>query len=116
MQEKPFYIRRAQTEAPSAQCTLFVDGTAGTHFREERDVELSHWLPNRTEDRYKAGTSTEICFKYLEENKTYPYDLVVNNHLDIDGILSVFVLCHPKFALQHKKDLIQTAEAGDFWA
>jgi len=116
MQEKPFYIKTSHTEGLLSQYTIYVDGTAGTDFREGVDVELSHWIPNRTEDLYKAGTSTEICFKYLEANKTFPYDLVVNNHLDIDGILSVFVLSYPTFALQHKDVLCKVAEAGDFWA
>jgi len=72
--------------------------------------------PTRTEERYRAGTSTEICFKYLQLNKGIDYDLVINNHLDVDGVLSVFTLTHPTVALNYRKVLIEAAEAGDFWA
>jgi len=115
-EEKRFYIKGSGAERPKSQCTIYVDGASGDEFREGTDVELSHWLPNRTEDRYKAGTSTEICFKFLEANKSHSYDLVVNNHLDMDGLLSVFVLVYPSVALYHREILSNAAKAGDFWA
>jgi hypothetical protein len=114
--EKHFYIRGSQTERPASRVSAYVDGTAGDNYRVGIDVELSHWLPNKTEDHYKAGTSTEICFRFLKANKTHPYDLVINNHLDIDGLLSVFVLCHPKIAFLYKDALCDAAKTGDFWA
>lgn len=114
--EKRFYAEGSKAKRPDSHCTIYVDGTAGADFREGLDIELSHWIPNRTEERYKAGTSTEICFKFLEANKTYPYDLVVNNHLDIDGLLSVFVLAYPSVALQYREILKNASKAGDFWA
>lgn len=101
---------------PRSTKTIYVDGTAGNDFRATVDIELSHWLPNRTEERYKAGTSTEICFKYLDANPSIDYDLVVNNHLDVDGVLSVFVLAYPTMAQQFRTELINAAEIGDFWA
>jgi len=113
--EKNFYIKNSKAERPASRSSLYVDGTAGDDFRESIDVELSHWLPNRTEDRYKAGTSTEICFKFLEANETLPYDLVINNHLDMDGLLSVFVLCYPTVALHYKDALCKASKTGDFW-
>lgn len=115
-QEKQFYIEGSAATRPDSSCSIYVDGTAGDYFREGIDVELSHWIPNRTEDRYKAGTSTEICFKFLESNTHHPYDLVINNHLDLDGILSVFVLAYPTVALHHRDVLCHAAKAGDFWA
>jgi hypothetical protein len=115
-QKKRFYIEGSNGEQPPSHCTIYVDGTAGDNFREGIDVELSHWVPNRTEDRYKAGTSTEICFKFLEANAKHPYDLVINNHLDMDGLLSVFVLAYPTVSLQHRDVLCHAAKAGDFWA
>lgn len=115
-QEKSFYIKGSKAERPGSRCTIYVDGTAGGDFREGIDVELSHWFPNRTEDHYKAGTSTEICFKFLDANMDYPYDLVINNHLDIDGLLSTFVLAYPKMAIKNRNVLCNTAKIGDFWA
>lgn len=114
--EKPFYAEKTKNKRPESQCTIYVDGTAGEEFREGIDIELSHWVPNRTENQYKAGTSTEICFKYLEANKNPSYDLVMNNHLDVDGILSTFVLCYPKTALAYRGVLVDAAKTGDFWA
>lgn len=114
--EKCFYVEGSKGKRPKSRCTIYVDGTAGADFREDLDIELSHWIPNRTEERYKAGTSTEICFKFLEANKISPYDLVVNNHLDIDGLLSVFVLAYPTIALQYREVLSNASKAGDFWA
>ncbi|MBA3814476.1 MAG: hypothetical protein H0X26_08355 [Alphaproteobacteria bacterium] len=114
--EKHFYIERPNGTRRPSHCTIYVDGTAGEDFREGIDIELSHWIPNRTEDRYKAGTSTEICFKFLKANKNHSYDLVINNHMDMDGLLSVFVLAYPMIALQHRDTLCDAAKAGDFWA
>ncbi|MBY0273104.1 MAG: hypothetical protein K2X02_06860 [Alphaproteobacteria bacterium] len=113
--EKPFYIKGSKSKRPESQCAIYVDGTAGEEFREDFDIELSHWVPNRTESQYKAGTSTEICFKYLETNKNPSYDLVINNHLDVDGILSTFVLCYPKIAFAHRDVLVEASKTGDFW-
>lgn len=115
-QEKRFYIEGSSGARSQSHCSIYVDGTAGEDFREGIDVELSHWVPNRTEDRYKAGTSTEICFKFLIANEHHPYDLVINNHLDMDGLLSVFALAYPTVALQHREVLCAAAKAGDFWA
>ncbi len=114
--EKRFYVEGSKSKRPESRCTIYVDGTAGADFREGLDIELSHWIPNRTEERYKAGTSTEICFKFLEANIEHSYDLVVNNHLDIDGLLSVFVLAYPTIALQYREILSTASKAGDFWA
>jgi len=114
--EKPYYILGSKAKRPESKCTLFVDGTADKNFKEGIDQELSHWIPNRTQAQYKAGTSTESCYKFLDANKSLPYDLVINNHLDIDGLLSVFVLAYPNFALKHRADICKAAKAGDFWA
>lgn len=114
--EKPFYAEKSKSKKPESQCTIYVDGTAGEEFLEGIDIELSHWVPNRTETQYKAGTSTEVCLKYLEANESLSYDLVINNHLDVDGILSTFALCYPKIALASQDVLVGAAKTGDFWA
>ena len=40
--------------------------------------------------------------------------LVVNNHYDTDGVLSVFALLEPAAALAHEALLVAAAAAGDF--
>lgn len=115
-QEIRFYIEGSQAHRPDSRRTLYVDGAADGKYRDGVDQEFSHWLPNRTADRFKAGISTEICFRFLDTLDRKPYDLVINNHLDMDGLLSVFVLTHPTTALQHRQVLCEAARAGDFWA
>lgn len=73
-QEKHFYIEGSNGERPHSSCSIYVDGTAGEAFRESIDVELSHWVPNRTEDCYKAGTSTEMPFNDPDGYESDPQD------------------------------------------
>jgi hypothetical protein len=113
--EKKFYILGSKYARPQSQKAIFVDGTKDLSFRKDIDIELSHWLPNQTDDQYKAGTSTEICFNFLERSSINDYDLVLNNHLDIDGLLASFTLCYPDISLKNRLCLIQAAEMGDFW-
>jgi len=101
---------------PVAERIIFCDGTGGSAFRPETDLELSHWRPNRTPAQYRAGTSTEICFRFLETPRPGAWTAAVNNHVDVDGILSVYVLVHSRHALAHRKTIIETAEMGDFWS
>jgi hypothetical protein len=100
---------------PAAEKVIFCDGSGGRHFREGTDLELSHWRPNRTPPAYRAGTSTEICFRFLDAPLAGDWTVAVNNHLDIDGILSVFALVHSRTALRRRREIIEAAEMGDFW-
>jgi hypothetical protein len=101
-------------ERPESRRTVFADGTSESGFREGTDVELSHWIPNRTPARFKADTSTGICMNFVAATHA-DYDLVVNNHADVDGILSVFTLLHPATALAHRSTIVAAAGMGDFW-
>lgn len=111
-----YCVTRSPEERPESRRTLFVDGSPGDGFRPDRDLELSHWVPNRTPERYKADTSTKICLRFAAEPPSETYDLVVNNHVDVDGILSVFALVHSEVALRHQSALVGAAEMGDFSA
>lgn len=113
--EVNYYIQSSNKQRPKSKCTIFVDGTAEDNFRENIDIELSHWIPNRTPEKYKAGTSTEICFNFLDDRNAPVYDLVINNHIDIDGLLSTFVLSYPSVSLKHRKILCDASKIGDFW-
>src|SRR4026209_619003 len=100
-------------ERPESRRTVFADGTSESGFSEGTDVELSHWIPNRTPPRFKADTSTEICMNFVAATHT-DYDLVVNNHADVDGILSVFTLLHPATALAHRSTIVAAPRMGHF--
>ncbi|MCO6455522.1 MAG: hypothetical protein J5I93_09515 [Pirellulaceae bacterium] len=110
-----FEIIDHNSSRPKAEHILFCDGTGGRSFRVETDLELSHWRPNRTPVEYRAGTSTEICFRFLDHPRPGSWTAAVNNHVDVDGILSVYVLVHSEHALAHRKSIIEAAEMGDFW-
>jgi hypothetical protein len=111
-----FFITGSQAERPASQKTIFADGSADATYRPGVDMELSHWLPNRTPAAYKADTSTEICMNFVAEQSTEGWDLAINNHLDVDGVLSIFTLVHNEFALQHRDTIVGAAQMGDFWA
>jgi hypothetical protein len=87
-----FEILEHEASRPDADHIIFCDGTGGSLFRESSDLELSHWRPNHTPAAYRAGTSTEICFRFLERPLPGPWTVAVNNHVDVDGILSVYAL------------------------
>lgn len=111
-----FEIVSSDSPRPQAERIIFCDGTGGCHFREETDLELSHWRPNLTPTEYRAGTSTEICFRFLDNLRPGLWTVAVNNHVDVDGILSVYVLVHSEHAQRHREIIIAAAEMGDFWA
>lgn len=114
-QVERFEIVGHDSPRPEAERIIFCDGTGGSIFRPETDLELSHWRPNKTPAEYGAGTSTEICFRYLDNPRPGSWTVAVNNHVDVDGILSVYVLVHSQHALAHRQTIIQAAEIGDFW-
>lgn len=113
-----FHVLGSERPAPPSERTLFVDGSAGSGFRSDADLELSHWVPTRTPERWAADTSTEICIRFLEDPPADAdgYDLAVNNHVDVDGILSVFALVHPEEALAHRDVVVGAAEMADLSA
>jgi hypothetical protein len=86
-----FEIIDHDSPRPKAERILFCDGTEERLFRAETDMELSHWRPNRTPAEYRAGTSTEICCRFLDNPRPGAWTAAVNNHVDVDGILSVYL-------------------------
>lgn len=110
-----FEIVDSNAARPAAERILFCDGSGGRLFREGADLELSHWRPNRTPREYRADTSTGICFRFLDAPQGGPWTVAINNHLDVDGILSVYVLVHSRHALTERETIISAAEMGDFW-
>ena len=110
-----FLILDHDASRPDAEHVIFCDGSGGGIFREDNDLDLSHWRPNRTPTNYRADTSTEICFRFLDDPVPAAWTLAVNNHLDVDGILSVYTLVHSREALKIRRTIVQAAEMGDFW-
>jgi hypothetical protein len=110
-----FLILAHSDPRPDAERIIFCDGAGGRIFREGTDLDLSHWRPNRTPRQYRAGTSTEIGFRFLDAPLEGDWTLAVNNHLDVDGLLSVYVLTHSPHALAHRQTIVAAAEMGDFW-
>lgn len=98
----------ALTDVPK----LSVDGTV------DNAIHFSHWRGNETPASVKADTSTEIALNVVaapnRDELTRGIDLVVNNHFDTDGVLSVWVMLNGERALPLREKLIAAAEAGDF--
>ena len=113
---RKLHITRSAAARPPSARTIFCDGGVDATYRPDVDLELSHWIPNTTPARYKASTSTEICMRYVDAADDANFDLVVNNHVDVDGVLSTFVLLHPQISLRHRDTIVQAAEMGDFAA
>jgi len=111
-----YHLTGSPEPRPESARTVFADGSADEGFRESVDLELSHWVPNRTPERWKADTSTEICLRFVSDPPTESYELCVNNHLDTDGVLSLWVLTHGAEAPAHAATLVGAAEMGDFSA
>lgn len=94
---------------------IFVDGTSPL-INYEKDLELSHWIPNQTPNEFKADTSTQICYNFIKSDRSKTYDIVINNHVDVDGILSAFVILFPKISLNNETIITGASFMGDFSA
>ena len=80
-------------------------------------LELTHWTDNETPDTLYADTSTEMAIQFAKQQDAYQHldnALILNNHYDTDGVLSVWACLHPFPALQYQELLKEGAEAGDF--
>jgi hypothetical protein len=110
-----FEIIGTSSPRPEADRIIFCDGTGGGLYRADTDLELSHWRPNRTPAEFRAGTSTEICYRFLDHPRHGSWTAAVNNHVDVDGILSVYALLESEHAQAHRQTIIDAAEMGDFW-
>ena len=91
---------------------LSVDGTVSN------SIHFSHWEGNTTPAEVKADTSTEIALNLVASPNraalTQGIELVVNNHFDTDGVLSVWSVLNGERALEFRDLLVSAAEAGDF--
>ena len=97
----------SEAPASSISCDGLVEGAA---------LHLTHWKKNQTPAALRADTSTGIAFLFNESPlaEAWKHSPIVNNHFDTDGVLAVFTLLCPEFALQHRALFVAAAEAGDF--
>ena len=87
------HIEDGRSARPPTRRAIYCDGSHDAAFRDEADIELSHWIPNRTPARYRADTSTAICAAFVADNsRDRDFELAINNHLDADGVLALYVL------------------------
>ena len=109
------YFKKEDIQEYKSSRIIYVDGACPS-YQQDKDLELSHWVPNDTPAEFLDDTSTAICLNYIQRNPVHEYLYCVNNHLDVDGVLSAFTICHPKAALKADKMLRQAAAMGDFGA
>ncbi|TCW85105.1 hypothetical protein C5O80_07670 [Burkholderia sp. SRS-46] len=78
-------------------------------------LTLSHWPSNRTPARYRANLSTESVLRFVSETTVDPdVRCVTTDHVDLDGLASIYALAAPDHALRHQARLIDVARFGDF--
>lgn len=82
-----FHVLDPSAILPPVERIVCADGSADGSFRASQDLELSHWVPNRTPARWAADTSTEICLRFAADPPSERYEVAVNNHADVDGLL-----------------------------
>lgn len=90
---------------------MVVDGSPGPG----TVLTLSHWPAGPTPSSLAADLSAEIAFRYLAEPGRWPRPgLVSNDHLDQDGLVSLFAMTRPDEAVARSGFLVEVARAGDF--
>ena len=90
---------------------LIIDGSPHDH----STLVLSHWKGSGTSQELIRDTSAQIVLDYLENYKlSKDIKFVSNDHFDEDGLIGIFSVLNPEYALSHKELLVDIAEAGDF--
>ena len=109
--KRPFVHVPYGQDAPANVKTLACDGRVP-----KATLDLSHWTDNTTPDELYADTSTEIALNLAQSSDYSEYDsaTVVNNHFDVDGVLSAWAATDPEEALPHFQLLCDAAACGDF--
>ncbi|MHB1783269.1 MAG: DUF6687 family protein [Acidimicrobiales bacterium] len=91
---------------------VVVDGAASA----STVLSLSHWPMSPTPRALGRDLSAEIAFAYLDAQRWWcdAAQAVTNDHVDQDGLASLYVLTDPEHAREHKHVLVEIARAGDF--
>lgn len=81
-------------------------------------LELSHWPGNRTPAPWKADLSAESVVHFLRSGAHQEYlqraQVVSNDHYDVDGLLSLWLMLEPERGLELAELVVDTAVVGDF--
>jgi hypothetical protein len=103
-------FRYADYEETLSTPNIVVDGSANA----ATVLTLSHWPGAPTPAALQRDLSAEIAFAYLDAPCEHPpADVVTNNHVDQDGLVSVAALVDPEVD-RHRELLVDVAAAGDF--
>ncbi len=91
---------------------VVVDGAAGP----STVLSLSHWPRSPTPPALARDLSAEIAFAYLSSARWWSADAVAvtNDHVDQDGLASLYALVDPENARRHERTLVEIARVGDF--
>ena len=91
---------------------MLVDGAR----RRSTVLLLSHWPGSDPPARLRRDTSTEMALAHLVAPEPLPAGtgLVAIDHLDEDGLASLYALTSPGPALAQAEQLVGLARAGDF--
>lgn len=95
---------------------LSVDGMAPA------GPNLSHWPGNRTPPAWKRDLSTGICLAFARATAAEQdafvggTDVVLNDHYDTDGFLSLLAVVRPEVALAREECCLAAAATGDYQA
>src|SRR5437868_4383353 len=96
----PLYCSQSKQPRPDAARVLYVDGPPDVKYRPGADVVLSHWLRHAAPAPLAAATGTAMALRWVATQPA-PVDLVVNTHVDVDGILAAWVVQHGSSAEGH---------------
>ena len=78
-------------------------------------LTLSHWPHSATPKALARDLSAQIVFAYLVSKRRWPTaELVSNDHVDQDGLVSLFAITCPGLAVPRRGLLEDVASAGDF--
>jgi len=91
---------------------LVVDGAP----RPNSAMVLSHWPISPTPAGLWRDLSAEIAYAYLLDEDAWDHsaDVVTNDHLDVDGLISLYFLTNPERAIERAELLVEVARVGDF--
>ncbi len=107
-------------EEAQSYSNIVVDGAPGPR----TVIALSHWPKSGTPQELLRDTSAAIAFAYLDvlaggplgsHTAGYPRaKIVTNDHFDVDGLVSLYILTHPDPSSLERGKLTDIASAGDF--
>lgn len=91
---------------------IIVDGAP----RPKTSTVLSHWPISPTPEHLWRDLSAEIAYAYLLDEDSWDRNVsvVTNDHLDVDGLISLYFLTNPATAKDRAELLIDVARVGDF--